>query len=725
MTQLIGTAPNQVPTNGSLGTMAFQDEKSVNILGGNASLTNAIAQVIQNDTAISNEKPTLNLDFANSKTLDPRITYARASTATYYDGVTSAVAEQNLLTNSGSLSGTPWNTAGVASLTLNSSTAPDGTSTASLLTSLSSSSNTTGVYETTITSSSIASTFSVYGKAGTSGFLCLANGSTAYANFNLNTGAVASSSGCTASIVSVGSGWYRCIMANALFTGPIVVGKDADPAAYPWSAGTMTSGNNLYIWGAQLEQRSAVTAYNATTSTALTNYIPVMQTAASGAPRFDHDARQVLTGTGTVSGATLTLPTTFSDGSAPSTQDGFYTNQTVTIGSTSYTVSAHNASSGILTLSGSPTSGSQSFLLTNPDVGRSLGFLIEQQSTNLLTYSSDYTQSAWIKGSQPNVGIAANAIVAPDGSVTGTKLYDSNTASANRFIYQYPLLTAQQYTMSVYAKAAEYSYLNINCSTGTNVGCYFNLSSGTVGPTASGFTASMVSVGDGWYRCSVTFTGTAANWYIEIDNSPTNNSGYYPHTGVVNSGIYIWGAQLEASAFPTSYIPTVASQVTRAADAASMTGVNFSSWFNTGQGTFAAEAVSTGALLGSVSTSYGIYSVSSGTYVNSMNGFINVNGGVQRFYCDTTVNANAASTFLYTGAVRKNAFSYKSGSYSAYFDSVTVNPSPNNFSFIPAVSTLFIGNLYTPGSFILNGTIKRLTYYPKALTSAELQEMTS
>ena len=133
MALLLGTAPNQVPTNGDLGTMAFQDQASVNIQGGLVTATISPAnvtayQIVAN--SYPSTPPSLMLDFANSKELDPRITFARASTATYYDGVTSAVAEQNLSLYSQAFDTTAgWGTAG-GSVTGNSSTAPDSTTTA-------------------------------------------------------------------------------------------------------------------------------------------------------------------------------------------------------------------------------------------------------------------------------------------------------------------------------------------------------------------------------------------------------------------------------------------------------------------------------------------------------------------------------------------------------------------------------------------------------------------
>ena len=70
-------------------------------------------------------RPSLVLDFANTKQLDPRITFARPTTATYYDGKTVAKAEENLLKYSQEFNNAAW-TKQNATVTANSIAAPDG-----------------------------------------------------------------------------------------------------------------------------------------------------------------------------------------------------------------------------------------------------------------------------------------------------------------------------------------------------------------------------------------------------------------------------------------------------------------------------------------------------------------------------------------------------------------------------------------------------------------------
>ena len=80
-----------------------------------------------------NLRPSLLLDFANSRQLDPRITFIRSTTATYYDGVTTAKAEENLFQYSQELDNAYWSKF-LGTFSANSTTAPDGTSTADTFT---------------------------------------------------------------------------------------------------------------------------------------------------------------------------------------------------------------------------------------------------------------------------------------------------------------------------------------------------------------------------------------------------------------------------------------------------------------------------------------------------------------------------------------------------------------------------------------------------------------
>ena len=591
-------------------------------------------------------KPTLLLDFANTKELDPRITFTRASTATYY-GTQSAKAEENLLTYSQELDNADW-TKTNSTVTANATTAPDSTTTAEKV--VSNASATDGrVSQSKNVSGSVV--FSVFAKASEWGLVLLGPvGTTVGVYFNLSTGVVGTqSAGYVGTITSVGSGWYRCSVA---YTGS---GTSQTVRIYPTNAdGSISTGNGtsgIFLWGAQLEQRSEATAYTATTTQPITNYIPQLLTAASGVARFDH----------------------------------------------------------------------------NPVTGESLGLLIEESRTNLLTYSSAFDNAAWPK---VNSSITANTIVAPDGALTGDKLVEDTTASSTHLITQSISFTSgTAYTYSIFAKQAEagrYIQLSVPSAAFTStLRGTFDLTNGTFQASASA-TAAITSVGNGWYKCSITATATATasgSLGIFIANSSAATLGAVTYTGNGYSGIYIWGAQLEAGAFATSYIPTGASQVTRAADAASMTGTNFSSWYNQAEGAFFSSIVLSQPP--AVLAGLGIYAASDGTSSNRVfvnfgsgsNGNINAavsTGGVLQAQ---TINAglSTAGAYLYANSYKVNDFASVVNNGVAVTDTIGT---------IPVVDRLYLGAGPT-GTLYFNSTIKKIAYYPIRVTNAQLQGLTT
>ena len=191
----------------------------------------------------------------------------------------------------------------------------------------------------------------------------------------------------------------------------------------------------------------------------------------------------------------------------------------------------------------------------DPVTGECKGLLIEEARTNLLTYSEQFDNAAWHKFGTSVV--SANAISAPDGTVSAD-LISNCTGYGNRFSNLTPVTISGggTYTFSVYVRSS-------------GNGSKAMLQLGSSGGTYK--TVSVVkSLAQEWNRFDLQIT------------TNSDNTGLFViiYGDVGTSEFYVWGAQLEAGTFPTSYTPTTSAAATRAADVASMSGTNFSEWAN-------------------------------------------------------------------------------------------------------------------------------------------------
>ena len=223
--------------------------------------------------------------------------------------------------------------------------------------------------------------------------------------------------------------------------------------------------------------------------------------------------------------------------------------------------------------------------LNIPRLDYSLGscpsILVEPQRTNLLTWSEDFDDASWIKDT---LSVTANAILSPSGiqnadliSYTGgnKRIFKSITKAAS----------AITYSTSIYAKQGTLSEFRLSLDSGSvsnRADAFFNISLGTVSSTlvAGTFTnqsATITSVGNGWYRCTlIATTGT---------ETTLRNTIY----GQVGETVYLWGAQAEVGSYATSYIPTTSASVTRNADVLDRSNIYTNNWITASGGTFFIE----------------------------------------------------------------------------------------------------------------------------------------
>ena len=575
----------------------------------------------------------LDLRFALQKTLDPRVTFTRASTGTYVgsDGVLRS-AVTNLAIYSEQFNDASW-TKTNSTITANTVVSPDGLMTGDSITS---SVGLLGRVEQTISqTTSTTYTLSTFAKANQYTFCQLritgsVVGVITRAYFNLTTGAITGAANCTASITPVGNGWYRCSITYTTIStaaaAPRVYGQ-VDAAD---TVGDGTSG--IYLWGAQMEA-----------SATLGDYIPTTSTINS-APRFDH----------------------------------------------------------------------------NPTTGESLGLLVEEARTNLILQSEDLSTS-W---TNINTTETTNAATAPDGTTTADKLVETAVTGEHSIRQDSTSQAAGTYTFSIFAKAAERTFLQF-AATGV-LGSFranFNIGAGTLGSSDSELITSIVPYGNGWYKCIVTRTTTAAGtlrsqWNIVTSSTAARVESY---AGDGTSGLLLWGAQLEAGAFATSYIPTTTATVTRAADVASITGTNFSSWYNQTEGTLFGEGTSTNSISGTTARVYALASNAATTEIFSLEARSATS--IRARVLTGGVTVSASDTYNVLGKNSKVAGAYGS-------DGVTVcadGRSPvTSASSISTPDALYLGaNALGAGASCLNGTIKRITYWPVRLANTTLQSISA
>jgi hypothetical protein len=324
--------------------------------------------------------------------------------------------------------------------------------------------------------------------------------------------------------------------------------------------------------------------------------------------------------------------------------------------------------------------------------GNVLGLLVEEQRTNLVTYSEDFTNAAWGKsasgaGSVPTV--TASYAASPDGTNSASRVQMS--VGAGTTSSDYSLL---RFTISSPPSPLMCS-LWVKSNTGSNQ--TFKLSYGAAGGV---FTATSE-----WQR----FDGLSANTSFAdlcIRGDETGQS----------LDVLIWGYQGETGAFPTSYIPTSGSTATRSADLA---GIPVSAFgYNQKSGTVVVEfKVNESSIIKRLA------SLNADNTSNRMDALLILANHIQLFVNDGGANQVGINTpNIYTdGNVATLAFSYEEDNYAVTLSGGTI--ASDTSASVPDITQLEIGS--GPTGDYANGYIKSIKYFPRRLTNAQLQELTT
>lgn len=361
----------------------------------------------------------------------------------------------------------------------------------------------------------------------------------------------------------------------------------------------------------------------------------------------------------------------------------------------------------------------------DPATGAPRGLLVEESRTNLITWSEQLDQSGWQKN---NVSISANTFPSPLGDLSADAVTENVDTAQNHFLRAAgALVTAgQTYSASIFVKENPGSakrYLVVRLLGGFSPSASINvdIEAKTIGNSNGIVTgsANITSLSNGYVRIAfsaVAASSTTAQMDVLIANGSTALAGsQYNGDGV--SGFIVWGAQLEAGAFPSSYIPTTTAQVTRAADVCvgAVSGV-----ISPSQGTLYTEATIPMVTLASAAV---IADLNDGAQAR-ISTFVNTNGDA-RGLVQTSAGTQAhiaPGVIPSAGAVRRQALAYATNDVALSSngvlgtDTVAVMPT--------SITSLNIGTRAGAQS-ALNGHIKRVTYFHARLTDAQLQLLTS
>ena len=346
--------------------------------------------------------------------------------------------------------------------------------------------------------------------------------------------------------------------------------------------------------------------------------------------------------------------------------------------------------------------------------------LLEPGRTNLLAYSEDFSNADW---SKLGASIVSNQTVSPDGTLNADMLVE-DTSNGIHIVYRNNVNTgAGANTFSVKVKANGRNWVLLY-DTEQIEGIYFDLQNGVAGSTiGSPDSYSINKLPNGWYDVSLTTT-SISKVDFQIYASDSDGSLIYQGDGV--SGINVWGAQLEVGGYPTSYIPTSGTIVTRAVETCNSAGDAYT--FNSTEGVLYVEL----SALEDIPTTNLYISLGDGARTSPITLRFSPVGEAIYYHGDVFL-ANAVS-YVQPGNVdltQKNKFALRYGATasdcSLFFNGVKqANLGGFTFSTLSALDQLNFSEDNPAGTtYNFYGNVNDLRVYNTALTNAELQTLTT
>lgn len=343
--------------------------------------------------------------------------------------------------------------------------------------------------------------------------------------------------------------------------------------------------------------------------------------------------------------------------------------------------------------------------------------LLEPQRTNLITYSEDFTGWGFTSASKS----LDNSIVSPDGG-SGVQKLTAASGDSFHFASINATLSGKQ-SFSVFLKKGTVSQASMFLSESGNNGGIFDLENGLVeSVTGLNVVGEIINYGNGWFRCILNHTSTN-----DLSNSVRigiNNGALNSFNAVGDEAIYIWGAQVEAGSYATSYIVSNSgSTTTRSADVANNSGN--ADLINSTEGVLYAEF---SALADD--QSYRYITLSDGTNSNYVIiRYYNIANKISAFIENTLgVQGSTSHSFSPSETItdfHKVAFKWKANDFALWIDGTEVSTQSSGTTFSSNVLNKLQFNEGDGSGNNFYGKTKALAVFKEALTDAELESLTS
>ena len=335
--------------------------------------------------------------------------------------------------------------------------------------------------------------------------------------------------------------------------------------------------------------------------------------------------------------------------------------------------------------------------------------LVEPQRTNSSLYSEQFDNAAyWTKVSTT---ITDNNGIAPDGTMSADTV--TLTTTFGRVQRSVTLTASTQFTASTFVKNIDAANPKVSllCFNNANTLCsaHFTLTGNGSVSNEVDAVGSITPFGNGWYRCSITFNSEtgATSPTLRVINNVSTDGGW-----TIGESVFLWGAQLEAGAYPTSYIPTTSASVTRNADVISKTGI--ADLIGQSEGTLFADVK-----VSANKESVRVLQISDGTIGNRIQLAFNgnnftpavVNGGVTQAVFPTP----------FTAGRNKLAIAYANNDVVAYLNGIQIGS--DSLATIPLCNLIDVG--HGLGSSFFNNEINFISLFKTRLTNTQLATLTT